>query len=339
MIGPIPPVAVDARLRQTATISGGQEIEIAIIVTITPGYTAQGKAGQCDTFGDKVTAIVTVEGGQPSQRSVRGPPIVEQVEITIIVIIAPGDCPPPGPRQPGVDRRKNRRAQQRAIIAVDQHRAITINIASQRQIEIAIIVVITPGQGTLAHGGEAHRLRGEGWGVSIYHTLVTVKIGGGTSPWITGQQQIEVTVAVIVTPRRRALIEPRQAGSNVGKMTGVVAVEQGAQATGGLSAHQQVEIAVVVKITPGHRAIRDTEQADGRVKGEPPGLIDIKLGIMVTGTAPPADNQVEIAITIIVAPIGSGKEPLWQRGIDAAEAHYTTSRHTCAIGVGAEVPL
>ena len=141
--------------------------------------------------------------------------------------------------------------------------------------------------------------------------VIAIELGdhGGTDIGIsvTAQHQVKVTIVIIVTPRNRTIGHTGQWAVRIAKDTSpLIAIETGhvvapAQATG----EQQIGVAVIVSIAPGRRAARD------RLEGSP-GLFNKGAAIIAIERAlgnaciPPSDQQIEIAVQIIVGP-GQGR--------------------------------
>ena len=120
---------------------------------------------------------------------------------------------------------------------------------------------------------------------------------------VAAQHQVKVTVVVIVTPRHRAVGHTGQWAVRVTKGTSaLIAIEPSYIVAPALAAsEQQIGVAVIIIIAPGCRTTGNRLEISPGLFNKGAAIIAIE-GTLGNARIPPSDQQIEIAIKIIVGP-------------------------------------
>ena len=131
---------------------GHQEVEIAVVVVIAPLRRAVAHPGQISVDIDKAAVVIAVDVSFIGAAGA-GIAAQEEVEIIVVVIIAPGEDAGGELGQVGVDVDKAA-----VVVAEDTaegiYRRQTVALPGDRQVEIPVIVVIAPNPVAIAHPGQ-----------------------------------------------------------------------------------------------------------------------------------------------------------------------------------------
>ena len=323
-------IAVEMRQRSSACTAAGEGIQIAVTVIVHPGHGAVTGAGQRGALTEATIALVPIEQGHSLTSPIAA--IDQQIDEAIAIIIAPGQRAAGQPRQPNVGGDKGAIAR---IAIENRDRVHRAGNASERQIYQAVVVVVAPSQIAIGDSREG-RVNGGKAGLAVAAAVVTIEpetIGGSNIrvATVTGEQQIEIAIVVIVGPSDSACGDIHQGGVGVGKAAAIVAIEPRCRRrTARVAGEQQIGIAVAVIVTPGRGAALHLHQCDTVVWLETSSLVGIKPGERLPVVLS-AQQEIKVAIQVMVGPgqraplqQGQADRLLLQRGV--------TTRHAVADG-------
>ena len=224
-------------------ISGQNEVEPSVPVIVSKGDRAVAHVGEALWIeGERAATVVAVEAGAGTGAR------VDDVQVAVIINIAPRHAAVRRTAQSSVDIGEHAAT----VVAIDLGDAgAPVGEASQQDVQVAVAVVIAPSRrGAIADGRQPGADVGEGAA-----TIVAVHLGNVAAAAAAGEQQVEVAVAIVVTPGDGALLDGRQARGDVGEgAVAVVAVDSHDPSTVGPTLNGDVQVAVVVVIAPGHGA-------------------------------------------------------------------------------------
>ena len=132
----------------------------------------------------------------------------QNIEIAIVIIVAPGHGTGTNPAQAGANIAKNA-----AGILIGFSDGVIPSIISREQnVEIAVVVIVPPSHGAKVNSSQP------GANIAKDASGILIDFGDGVTPAIHSREQnVEIAVVVIVTPGRGTVINPGQAGVNVGE--------------------------------------------------------------------------------------------------------------------------
>ena len=199
-------IAVEIR-GNTPVVAAVEQVEVPVIVVITPGDVAVGHARQVGVdLGERAVAVVMIDDGRTGAtiEATDG-----EVEISIVVIVAPGTRCVTHPVQAGVDVGEGAVA----VVVVNFGGVGRAGVTSQQNIEIAVIVVVAPFCDALLASYQSRIDVGEDAAavVAVHLALLSARI--------PRHQDVEFAVVVVVAPRYPAAQESLQAGIDVGERT------------------------------------------------------------------------------------------------------------------------
>ena len=191
--------------------------------------------------------IIAVKQGVAHRRKTICLAAEQQIDITITIVIRPGHHTPSQRQQAGVEPRESAVTVVAIEIGARAGIAGDIGEAGSHHIEIAIIVIVTPGHIT--------PLRADQPSVDVHKTAVAIvaidarERGGAVQRAV--DQQIGVAIIVMVTPGRRAIGKRGEGRCPIGdKRTGRVGIEFSAPLAIDLCQVEEVEITVKVIVNP-----------------------------------------------------------------------------------------
>ena len=191
--------------------------------------------------------IIAVKQGVAHRRKTICLAAEQQIDITITVVIRPGHHTPSQRQQAGVEAREAAVTIVTIEIGTRAGIAGDIGEAGSHHIEIAIIVIVTPGHIT--------PLRADQPGIEIHKAAVAIvavdarERGGAVQRAV--DQQIGVAIIVIVTPCRRAVGKCGEGRCSIrDKSAGRVGIEFSAPLAIDLRQVEEVEITVKVIVNP-----------------------------------------------------------------------------------------
>ena len=262
--------------------AAAQQIDAAVPVVIAPHHRATGQRVVQRFGGGKFPLFVFVDDGQVvgALQNARTPGIghavAHQIGIAVVVVIDPGQIAGDeivgGTGELGIHIDPGQ--QTGGFVLKDYELYFPVVIAPRyRQIEIAVVVVVGPGQRAAfqleGHSGQRIDKLDGGIPIQSADRIVQIKLGHGVEPprrgdIVAGDGQIGIAVVVVVGPGQIAVVKI-QHGFAVGlvqhEFAVVVAVElsQG-NAHSAHAGNDQVGIAVAVVVGPGQAGVAHSLQ-------------------------------------------------------------------------------
>ena len=290
-----------------------EQIEIAIVVNVTPTHAPRLATNQ-GRRRVKEPAIIAVEIAPPLRTATVELAIHGQIKVTITVIITPGDPAEGKAGQPGTNIGKVPLCGggTEAIIAIDRGHidaGVDQLAANQRQIEVAIVVIVSPGRIAVKATGEGSYDQGKSM-ATIRRPVIAVEQSPRYAVRHAGEQQVKIAIIVIVTPGRRAYTQCRETKRQVseaprgrgGTIWSVIAIERGPPVAIDLPAKEQIGVAVAVIITPGQVTVTQRGQTDGGLCHQVAPLVGIEVAVRLIVGVATSQQQIQIAINVIIDP-------------------------------------
>ena len=174
--------------------------------------------------------------------------------------------------------------------------------SGQQEIEVAVVVVVPPGDAAVVEVPQALGDPGEAPAIVAVEPRVAVS----HRRWVEGirhdqcrscDDKVEVSVVVVVPPGSVGVEESGQANAGIGEDPAVIAVEPRC----GLSDQQDVQIAVAVVVPPGNRTGRGAREI-GEGVGERPAVVQIEVGDLTARSGRAEDQDIQVAVAVGVAP-------------------------------------
>ena len=279
---------------------GYKEIQISVIVIVAPGAAhgapAIGDDRAGDDPGEGAVMIVVIENVIASVRT------DEQIQIPIIIVVAPG----------GAKRISNIGCDAacchfgEGAVAVIMVEKVFLAIIGNKQIEKAIIIVITPRAAFGIAYVSCDCACGDS-GESAVTIVVVKKIACATA---IGDEQIKETVIIIIAP---------SASDRIGDVVHDAAGRHFCEAAGTRILieevfltqvrNEEIKVAVVVVISPrgGERKAAVRDDTHSQDCGESAGaVVVVEKFVFDRGRAAIGRDQIKITIVVIIAP-GPGK--------------------------------
>ena len=190
-----------------------EQVEIAIVVNVAPNHAA-GLAANQGRRRVKEPAIIAVEIAPPLRTATVELAIHGQIKVTITVIITPGDPAEGEAGQPSTNIGKTPACGggAKTIIAIDRgytDAGVDQLAANQRQIEVAIVVIVSPGRIAVKATGEGSYDQGKSM-ATIRRPVIAVEQSPRYAVRHAGEQQVKIAIIVIVTPGRRTYTQCRE---------------------------------------------------------------------------------------------------------------------------------
>ena len=292
--------------------AGKQDVQVAVVVVIAPVDRTAGNPLQPRSDVGERPRIVAVDPGDMGDTDTAGE---QDVQVAVVVVVAPGGRALDNPLQPRADVGEDPR-----IVAVNLGDGAGIAAAGQQNVQIAVAVVVAPGGRafvnplqTRADVGEDPRI------VAVYQ--------GDTEKEVVhaGEQDVQIAVAVVIAPDGRTVPDPSETRDDVGEDPRIVAVHLGDTAGTAVAGQQDVQVAVVVVVAPGGRPDFDPIKARADV-GEGSRVVAIRPGDKVGVVVLAGQQDVQVAVFVVVAPDGRTVPNLFQPRADVGEGVLAQGR-------------
>ncbi len=317
-VGIRPTADIDAR----QAVARDQDIEVAVVVVVAPRGLAIRDIRQAARLGGEgVAALILIK--RRERCPARAAAGEQHVQVTVVVPVAPRDAGVVAARELAAADIGEGAAAVVAIDAGDRLGGATAGRTRVQDVEVTVAVVVAPRHTARVHAGETGDL-GEGAGAVVAINAGHARVGGAVG---TGDQQVEVTVVVVIAPRRAAEAQVGHCGGDLGERSvAVVTIERGIlPAAADPAGQQQIEVTVIVVVAPYCCALVGCSQTDAAVH-EDAAVVAVNAARTVVAGVDPDDHQIEVAIVVVVAP-GDGALG------NAGEARGDVDQHPAVVAV------